>query len=259
MQLPYLTAPLLDTFDHWIEGTLARFLPPLTFTELRKGVQALSMLYVERRDAGKLAERAVEGTGKRAALATYYAALHFLTTHHALEMVGDTVVAGTRKVVDLGCGTGAAGAALGVRLAPGAEVIGIDRMGWPLEEAERTYLAFGLRGKTRRSALPAGIPRTGSGSALVLGWMIGELDEESRVGLLRAVSAAAKRGTKILVLEPLAKAINPWWEEWVAALAPLGIGNDLIRVSIDRPPFIRDMDKAARLDHQVIGARVLHS
>ena len=45
MQLPYLSGDLRDAFDAWLEGTLARFVPPLTFTELRRGVQALNDLW----------------------------------------------------------------------------------------------------------------------------------------------------------------------------------------------------------------------
>ncbi|MEN6631590.1 MAG: hypothetical protein ABFD84_04115, partial [Candidatus Polarisedimenticolia bacterium] len=71
--VPYLEPPLREAFDAWLEGTVSRFVPPLTFTELRKGAQALSTLYVERRGGGGLATRAIEGTGKRAALATYFA------------------------------------------------------------------------------------------------------------------------------------------------------------------------------------------
>ena len=257
MQLPYLTGRMRETFDAWLEAAYARYLPPLTFTELRKGVQALSTLYVERRSEGALATRAIEGVGKRGALATYYAALHFLTVHHAMRMVGKDALAGTRRVVDLGCGTGAVGTAVATTLAETPEVTGLDRSGWALEEAERTWLAFGLRGRTQRSELPAGIPRGARGVTFVFGWSLSEMDDVARTILLRRVIGELRRGARVMVVEPLARRVTPWWPEWVEKLGHLGVADELIRVAIERPPFIRDMDKAARLDHQVIGARVL--
>jgi SAM-dependent methyltransferase len=255
--MPYLASPLRERFDGWLAATLDRFLPPLSFTELRRGVQALSVLYVERRATGELAARAREGVGKRAALATYYAALHFLTTHHALRMVGTEALFSAREVVDLGCGTGAVGAALATLAQAPPEILGIDRSGWALEEARLTWSAFGVDGRVRRSELPDAVPNGRKGVAMTCGWAAGELEDSARDGLLRRLIAALRRGSPILVLEPLAGRASPWWTEWAKQLAPWGVRDELIRVAIERPSFIRDMDKAARLDHQVIGARVL--
>ncbi len=257
MLLPYLSGPLRETFDRWLGATLSRFIPALTFTELRRGVQALSMLYVERRAEGRLAARAREGAAKRAALATYYAALHFLTTHHALRMVGGDELHGVREVVDLGCGTGAVSAAVATLIEETPPVLGLDRSGWALDEARRTWSSFGITGRGRREELPLGAPRGGPGVFMVSGWAAGELESEDRGAMLRRLVAALRRGASLLVLEPLAGRASPWWSDWAGELAPLGVRDELIRVAIERPPFIRDMDKAARLDHQVIGARVL--
>jgi len=257
VQLPYLSPPLRETFDRWLADTLARHVPPLSFTELRRGVQALSALYVEKRAEGRLAARAIEGAGKRAALATYYGALHFLTAHHALRMVGTDHLLSARKVIDLGCGVGVVAAAVATLAARPAEVVGIDRSGWALAEAKRTWLAFGLRGKAVRGDLPGATPRGGSGAAFVCGWAVGELDAADREVVLRRLVSALRRGSSLFLLEPLAGRASPWWGEWAQLLEPLGVRDEIIRVAIERPRFIRDMDKAARLDHQVIGARVL--
>jgi len=257
MQLPYLSGDLRDAFDAWLEGTLARFVPPLTFTELRRGVQALNDLWNRAGSGSALARRVTEGTGKRAALATYFAALRFLVTHHALEMVGDTL-GPVREVVDAGCSTGAVGAAVARTIAPGARVIGIDRSGWALDEARRTWEAFGLAGRAVREELPHGLPFPARGRLLVLGWTASRLDPAPRERLLARAVAHAKKGGGLLVLEPLSrKAGVGWWNEWAERLAPVGVREETIRVAIHRPRFIREMDRAARLDHQVIGARVL--
>src|SRR5258705_12172164 len=97
----------------------------LTFAEVRKGLQALSSLYVERRQ--KIAGgAALEGAGKRAAFALYYGPAHFLLVRAIVRALGAT--SGLRTVLDLGCGTGAAGAAWA--LETGAAVDGVERCGW---------------------------------------------------------------------------------------------------------------------------------
>lgn len=258
MQIPYLDEPLATAFDRWLDGVIARYVPPLTFTELRKGVQALSTLYVERREEGRLAARAIDGLGKRGAFATYYAALHFLTVHHTFEMVGGADTFGApRRIVDLGCGTGAVGAALATAFAPHPELLGIDRSGWALEEAERTWTAFDLAGQVQRAELPEGLKALGAGDLLALGWTLSEWEPELRGAFLARITRALRRGAALYVAEPLATGVTPWWDEWSERLAEFGVRQELCKVAIVRPPFLQDMDKAAKLDHQVIGARVL--
>ena len=152
--VPYLEPPLRERFDAWLESARARYAPPLELAEIRKGVQALSSLWVERRAAGHLAARAVEGAGKRAALATYYGPLHFLVLHHALR--GLQPQTDVRRLFDLGCGTGATGAALATALPAPPTIVGSDVSGWALGEAARTWSAFGLAGRTRRTRLRKG-------------------------------------------------------------------------------------------------------
>jgi hypothetical protein len=66
-----------DLFVQWFNALQDRHLSELNFSEVRRAVQALSSLYVERRgriDAGA----AFSGAGKRAAFAMYFGPLHFL-------------------------------------------------------------------------------------------------------------------------------------------------------------------------------------
>ena len=146
----YLSGDIRADFDRWLVEGVDRVSPPLSFREIRKGVQALSSLYVERRGGRDLSARSVEGQAKRAALATYYAPLHFLSAWHLLdEWISENfVLPGT--LWDLGCGTGAAGAAVARRLSPVPDVVGVDRSGVAPPEARRTYASFGIPAKTRR-------------------------------------------------------------------------------------------------------------
>jgi SAM-dependent methyltransferase len=253
---PYLDGAPRAAFDVWQERARARFSPPLTFQELRRGVQALSSLYVERRGEGRLAERALEGAAKRAAFACFYAPLHFLTLFHALRGGG---LAHPERIVDAGCGTGASGAAAACALAggAGARVLGVDRSGFALGEARHTYAAFGLRASLRRGALPGALPALRRGDLAVVGWCANELPEGARHALLARLLEAASQGAGVIVAEPLATAVAPWWREWVGAFAPLGGTAREARARLALPEALARLDRAAGLEHRELGARVL--
>lgn len=258
MSLPYLDGALRSAFDAWQERALARFLPPLTFPELRRGVQALSSLYVERRGGGDLASRSLEGAGKRAAFACFYAPLHFLTLAHALK---DETLGAPRRIVDVGCGTGAAGAALACVLAsapaPRPRLLALDRSGFALGETRHTHAAFGLRGATRRGVLPGALPPLGRGDLAIVAWCANELSEEARGGLLAALLGGAAQGAAVVVAEPLATGAAPWWRDWVGAFAPAGGRAREARARLTLPDSLARLDRAAGLDHEELGARVL--
>src|SRR5688572_7522292 len=107
-------------FSAWIAALDQRHFADLTAPEVGRALRALSSCYVERRS--RLAEGgALDGAGKRAAFALFYAPLHFLATAHVLRELGDA--GGVREIIDLGCGTGAAGAAW-AHAAAGARISG---------------------------------------------------------------------------------------------------------------------------------------
>ena len=65
-----LNVESLGSFATHYRDLEARHLSELTFAEVRRGLQALSSLYVERRE--RLADgAALDGAGKRAAFALY--------------------------------------------------------------------------------------------------------------------------------------------------------------------------------------------
>src|SRR5688572_17792234 len=98
-------------FTSWLEALETRHLADLQFAEVTRALRALSVRYVQRRD--RLSERgAFDSAGKRAAYALYYSPLHFMTVGLVVDALN--VARRPRKtVLDLGCGAGAAGAALG--------------------------------------------------------------------------------------------------------------------------------------------------
>ena len=79
---PRLSGDLAERFEAWIAAAAER--EPLRFPELRKGVQALSARYVERRGEPGATAQALRGAGLRAAFASFYAPLHFLAAYHGM-------------------------------------------------------------------------------------------------------------------------------------------------------------------------------
>lgn len=263
MSAPYLVGALRRAFDAWLDGLVRRHSSTLAFREIRRGAQALSALYVQGRRRGDLGRRALDGRGKRAALATYYAPLHLLTVHHAVVACEETGAfpppARIRRLLDWGCGTGATGAGVAATLGTIDVVHGLDRSGWAVGEARNVFPAFGLAGRARRGPIPGigeGRP-PGASDLITLGWVVNELDEPGRKQLLEVLAGAAERGAGMLVFEPLSQETSPWWEGWAEALSPLGARAELVRLAIERPQWIEELDRASGLDHRVIGARVI--
>jgi len=240
-------------FERWVADLERRHLAGLSFPEVRKGLQALSSLYVERR--GRIgAGAAFDGAGKRAAFALFFGPLHFLVVRQIVAALGGGAPPPGR-VLDLGCGTGAAGAAWALA-AEGAEVAGVERSGWAAAEARATWAALGLHGRAAagdllRERLP------GAGSAVVLGWVVNELPDAARAELLPRLLESAWRGARVLVVEPIAARPVPWWTAWAKAFSEAGGRDDLWRLPASLPPLLALLDKAAGLDHRVLTARSL--
>jgi len=263
---PYLSGDAKPLFDRWHASLLERFTRDLTYPEIRKGVQALSAAYVGR--GGRIAGGApFEGAGKRAAFCLFFAPLHFLAVHHAVREIDFDKIPLTR-IWDMGCGTGAGGAAWAVAsreaLGEGAaegeaprplKVLGVDRSGFALEEAQVTYRALGVGAEVRRADLSRETPR-GKGAAL-FAYTLNELEEAARGRIL----AELRRGSfrPLLVVEPVAKRIAPWWGRWEHSLGQEALAVHAFewRRRLELPEWIASMDKAAGLDHSEMTARVL--
>jgi SAM-dependent methyltransferase len=257
-----LSAAELDPTEAWLAHLEQRHLANLTRREVARALSALSSCYVERR--GRLAEGgALESAGKRAAFALFYGPLHFLVTRAIVRSLPG-FAAPLDEVLDLGCGTGAAGAAWAI--ASGTPRIrGFDRHPWAVAEATDTYRAFHLDGRARHADLGGGPRRLGfsamatRGTGVLAAFAANELTAEGRAHLLAELLAAHGRGARVLVIEPIARRALPWWDEWAAAFTGAGGRADEWRFPSALPPLQRSLAKAAGLDPQEMTARSVSS
>lgn len=243
-----------DPFEAWFTALEARHLAELTFPEVRRALQALSSLYVERR--GKLASgAALEGAGKRAAFALFYGPLHFLLVRAIVRSVGPGAAAPS-CLLDLGCGTGASGAAWALECGRKPALLGVDRNPWTMQEARWTYRFLGLQGEARcgdqgRTRMP------GRGAGILAAFLANELEPGDRDRLLERLMEASRRGASVLVVEPLARRAAPWWECWSAEFLRAGGREDTWGFPAHLPERLRDLDRAAGLDHHDLTGRSL--
>jgi hypothetical protein len=225
-----------------------------------RALRALSSTYVERR--GRLGEgAALSGAGKRAAFALFYGPLHYLLTREIVRALPGALsamspMAAAPTLVDLGCGTGAAGAAWAGACASPPRILGIDRHPWALAEAAWTYRTLGLDARTRQAdAAAAPLPKP---PALVLAaFAMNELPDASREALLERLIVRAGGGDRVLIVEPLAGFVARWWGRWRNTVVAAGGRADEWRVRVELPPIVAKLDRAAGLNHRELTGRSL--
>lgn len=238
----------------WVTALEARHLADLRVPEVTKALRALSSAYVERRR--EAVHRTLDSAGKRAAFALFYAPLHFFATDLVVRALGADVPA-PRSILDLGCGTGAAGAAWAVAGGGTSRVTGIDRHPWAVDEARWTYRQLGVEGRARQGTVTR-LPPLAPGAAVVAAYFLNELPAAVRASLEDQLIDAASRGVRMLIVEPISRSVSPWWDATASRIVAAGGRADEWRFSIDLPPLIRLLDNAAGLDHRELTARSLY-
>ena len=256
------------SLDDWLAALDERHLSDLTQAEVTRALRALSSCYVERRE--KLARGgALDGAGKRAAFALFYGPQHFFITREIvralrpLQAPSDEIaepgpqanLPPYSRVVDLGCGTGTAGAAAATET--DAAVVGFDVNPWAVAEANWSYRTLGVQGHATVANI-ARVKVTATPGTLVLAaYVVNELSEQTRGPLLRQLQDAHARGASLLVVEPIGRRVNRWWDEWAGAFIDMGGRQNDWRFRTTLPPRQRALARAAGLDVQELTARSL--
>jgi hypothetical protein len=251
----------MNSVDSWLAALEARHLANLTRPELTRALRALSSCYVERRE--KLTSgAALEGAGKRAAFALFYGPLHFVTVTAVVRarLAHEIPI---ETIADIGCGTGvgaAAWAAACTTVTP-PSIAGIDRNTWAVQEANWTYRTLGLRGQSKTGDVVRSYPSIATAdpakTAVLLAYTVNELPPDTRALLLDRVSQSTRAGARLLIIEPIARGVTTWWDEWTTRLAPDGARADEWRFPARLPPLIRQIAKGAGLDPRELLARTI--
>ncbi len=246
----------------WLEALERRHLADLTLSEVARALRALSSCYVERRD--KLAEGgALSSKGKRAAFALFYGPQHLLITREILKALPPATDRIT-EVIDLGCGTGSAGVAM-AQAAGSRSIRGFDRHRWAIAEASWTYRQFQLPGRVMHANIAAPLRPHRSqaaslgrrGTAILAAYSANELAPEGRAILLTSLLEAHALGSRVLVIEPIARRALPWWGDWRSAVEHAGGRADEWRFAVDLPPTQLALARAAGLAPRELTARSL--
>jgi hypothetical protein len=241
------------SFTDWLAALEQRHLANLRPSEVSRALRSLSSCYVERR--AKLAQGGAMNTaGKRSAFALYYGPLHFLITREIVRAIDRARY--VAQILDLGCGTGAAGASWAVESGR-CTINGIDRHPWAVAEASWTYRHFGISGYAGQGDMLRAPIRGRKGHAILAAYSVNELGDEDRRELLAKLMEAHEQGARVLVIEPIAKRALPWWTDWQERFSSSGGRSDEWRFRIDLPERQRLLGKAAGLDPRELTARSL--
>lgn len=242
------------SLDNWMTALDERHLADLTTSEVARALRALSSCYVERRE--KL-ERGgpLDSAGKRAAFALFYAPLHFIVTREIVRAL-PRAAEGLEHLVDLGCGTGSAGAAWALE-GSDTRITGFDRNLWTVAEANWTYRTLGITGHAAKQDIGKAAIRGGVGIGILAAYAVNELPDEIRAVLLPRLVAAHAQSGRVLVIEPIARRQAPWWNTWQKIFISAGGRADEWRFRVDLPDRQRSLARAAGLDPRELTARSL--
>ena len=244
-----------DVFSEWLAALEARHLADLRVPEVTRALRALSSAYVERRQA--LAKgAALDSRGKRAAFALFYAPLHLMIARHVIVSLGAHDAAPS-TVADLGCGTGAAGAAWALAAGGTPRIVGLDRHPWAVEEARWTYARLKLDGQARQADITRFRSPRGN-TAIIAAYVVNELPDTAREPLVHTLLDAAASGARVLILEPISRAVTPWWEDVAKRAEAFGGRTDEWRIPLELPPLLALFDKASGLNHREVKVRSLY-
>jgi SAM-dependent methyltransferase len=239
-----------EKFDKWLAAAERRYLADLRVQEITRALRALSSAYVERRErgGGQRVRGALDTAGKRAAFALYYAPLHFIAVADAVRSLRVTD-SPPNALIDLGCGTGAAGAAWAIAAESSPSIIGLDRHPWAVAETRWTYSQFGLKGYAKQGDLER-LPSSRAREGIVAAYTLNELPDGARGRVEQQLFDRARGGGRVLIVEPLARAVAPWWDDMATRVVALGGRADEWQLTIDVPPIVGQLGAAAGLNYR---------
>ena len=243
--------------SEWMLAAERRYAADLRVQEITRALRALSSAYVERRErnARQQVHGALDTPGKRAAFALYYAPLHFIAVTDVVRTLGAAEWP-SHSIADLGCGTGAAGAAWALSSKSIPALTAIDRHPWAVAEARWTFAQLGLKGQARLGDV--GRLRGVRGAEdVIAAYTLNELSDAARGRLVQQLCEHARLRGRVLIVEPLARTVSPWWQSTAERMAALGGRADEWKLNVEVPPIVALLGKAAGLTYRELRFRTL--
>lgn len=244
------------TIENLFTELQERYSRDLTFQEIRRGLQALSQVYTAKRN--KLQTQGVwDGAGKRAAFALYYGSIHFVLFSEIARSLGPNLQH-IKAVLDLGCGTGVGALAWAAHVPQSIQVTAVDEANWAVGEARWLMERWGVAAKvTRQDVLT---PRFLGREGLVFaGFTVNELADAQRQTLCDKLMQAHADGAQVLIVEPIANNVVPWWSHWQKIFADRGGQTREWKIPTrGLPEGLLLLDKAAAFHHRVLSGRSLY-
>ncbi len=244
-------------FDAWVAAAERRYTADLRVQEITRALRALSSTYVERRERSgrQHVHGALDTAGKRAAFALYYAPLHFIAVTEAVHALG-AITPRPESIVDLGCGTGAAGAAWALAAGSDPTITGIDRHPWAVSEARWTLAQLGLKGHAKQADIDR-LRVSRASEFAIAAYTLNELADDARSRVEQQLCERARRGGRVLLLEPLARGVVPWWSDTADRLSAFGGRADEWKLAVDVPPIVQLLGTAAGLNYRELRFRTI--
>ena len=88
-------------------------------------------------------------------------------------------------------------------------------------------------------------------------YVLNELPDAVRITIEKRLLDTVERGGHVLVIEPIARGIAPWWDDTAARFKASGGRADEWRLPIELPPLLQKFDRAAGLNHRELTFRSL--
>jgi hypothetical protein len=88
--------------------------------------------------------------------------------------------------------------------------------------------------------------------------MLNELSDAARGAVHAHLLGAAKRGAHVLIVEPIATRVSPWWPEWTKDFAAIGGRADTWSFELPFPDLLKRLASASGLKEGEVKARTLY-
>jgi SAM-dependent methyltransferase len=240
----------------WLTAAEGRYLANLRVQEVTRALRSLSSAYVERRErgSGRRVLGALDTAGKRAAFALYYAPLHFVAVTHVVHALRAADPA-PGSILDFGCGTGAAGSAWALAAGSAATVTGIDRHPWAVSETRWTFSQLGIKGVAKQGDISR-LNRY-AGECVIAAYTLNELPDDTRDDVEQHLCEHARHGGRVLILEPLARSVAPWWPDTAKRIIGMGGRSDEWKLTVEVPPVVGLLGTAAGLNYRELRFQTL--